>query len=51
MRKCLNGPGKLTWDNAGKMQKNGHRPISAYKLRVLMKSVEKAQRISLANVM
>lgn len=47
----FNGPGKLAWDNAGKMQKNGHRPISAFKLRGLMESVEKAQRISLANVM
>lgn len=47
----FNGPGKLAWDNAGKMQKTGHRPISAFKLRALMESVEKAQRISQANVM
>ncbi len=47
----FNGPGKLAWDNAGKMQKTGHRPISAFKLRGLMESVEKAQRISQANVM
>ena len=34
-----NGPGKAAWDNAGKMQKNGQRPISLSKLRNLMGSV------------
>ena len=34
-----NGPGKTVWDNAGKMQKNGQRPISLSKLRNLMESV------------
>ena len=33
-----NGPGKAAWDNAGKMQKNGQRPISLSKLRSLMGS-------------
>ena len=36
-----NGPGKPVWDNAGKMQKNGQRPISLRKLRYLMNSVDK----------
>ena len=36
-----NGPGKPVWDSAGKMQKNGQRPISLNKLRILMNSVEK----------
>lgn len=36
-----NGPGKLVWDNVGKMQKNGQRPIAINKLRILMNSVEK----------
>lgn len=36
-----NGPGKPVWDNAGKMQKNGQRPISLNKLRILMNSVQK----------
>ena len=36
-----NGSGKKVWDNAGKMQKNGQRPISLAKLRRLMCSVEK----------
>ena len=35
-----NGPGKPVWNNAGKMQKNGQRPISLSKLRNLMVSVE-----------
>ncbi|TGE31484.1 hypothetical protein [Desulfosporosinus sp. Sb-LF] len=42
----FNGPGRLAWDNAGKMQKNGHRPISAFKLRGLMESVEEGQCIA-----
>lgn len=44
-----NGPGKTVWDNAGKMQKNGQRPISLSKLRNLMDSVDikdKLARIS-----
>ena len=36
-----NGPGKLVWENAGKMQKNGQRPISLSKLRCLMNSVDR----------
>ena len=36
-----NGPGKPVWDNAGKMQKNGQRPISLSKLRCLMNSVDR----------
>ena len=35
-----NGPGEPVWDNAGKMQKNGQRPISLSKLRSLMSSVD-----------
>lgn len=35
-----NGPGRAAWDNAGKMQKNGQRPISLSKLRNLMGSVD-----------
>lgn len=43
-----NGPGRAAWDNAGKMQKNGQRPISQSKLRNLMGSVninDKIERI------
>ena len=35
-----NGPGKLVWDNAGKLQKNGQRPISLNKLKKLMTSIQ-----------
>jgi hypothetical protein len=41
-----NGPGVLIWDNAGKMQKNGQRPISLSKLKNLMNFVGKDERIS-----
>lgn len=41
-----NGPGKPVWDNAGKMQKNGQRPISLSKLRSLMNSVETKDMIA-----
>ena len=41
-----NGPGKAAWDNAGKMQKNGQRPISLSKLRNLMGSVDVNDKIA-----
>ena len=41
-----NGPGKAAWDNAGKMQKNGQRPISLSKLRNLMGSVNITDKIA-----
>ena len=41
-----NGTGKPVWDNAGKMQKNGQRPISLSKLKRLMNSVEKRDMIT-----
>ena len=40
-----NGPGKFAWDNAGKMQKNGQRPISIHKLKCLMESVKDSDKI------
>ena len=40
-----NGPGKYVWDNAGKMQKNGQRPISIHKLKNLMETVEDSDKI------
>ncbi len=40
-----NGPGSLAWQAAGKMQKNGQRPVSLTKLRKLMGSVGVADRI------
>ena len=41
-----NGPGKPVWDNAGKTQKNGQRPISLSKLRSLMNSMETTDTIA-----
>lgn len=40
-----NGSGKLVWDNAGKMQKNGQRPISLSKLKNLSNSVDEKDKI------
>ena len=40
-----NGPGRLVWENAGKLQKNGQRPISVAKLKSLMKTVLDSHRI------
>ena len=41
-----NGPGKTAWESAGKMQKNGQRPISLSKLRNLMGSVDAKDKIA-----
>lgn len=41
-----NGPGRLAWDNAGKMQKNGQRPISISRLTQLNKSVSNTDVIA-----
>ena len=44
-----NGPGKLAWDEAGRMQSNGQCPISLAKLRVLMEDVPEEYRLPKAN--
>jgi hypothetical protein len=41
----FNGPGKLAWDNAGKMQSNGQRPISLQKLHKLNQSLDPDTRL------
>ncbi|QJT80873.1 hypothetical protein [Kosakonia sp. MUSA4] len=43
----FNGPGKLAWNAAGKMQKNGQRPISTRKLKILAENIAIADRISI----
>lgn len=43
-----NGLGKLAWDSAGKMQKNGQRPISLSRLRSLMGAVDEKNTIARA---
>ena len=45
-REIYNGPGKPAWDNAGKLQKNGQRPISLSKLVGLMASANTADMIT-----
>jgi hypothetical protein len=40
-----NGPGAPAWNNAGKMQKNGQRPITLSKLSKLMASIESKDKI------
>jgi hypothetical protein len=39
------GPGELAWENAGKKQRNGQRPISLTKLVELMESVPERDRL------
>ncbi len=40
-----NGPGPLAWERAGKMQRNGQRPISVSVLEELMQSVPEKDRL------
>lgn len=40
-----NGPGKLVWEHCGKMQKDGQRPISLAKLRILQVEVPDSTRL------
>ena len=44
-REVYNGPGELAWENAGKMQKNGQRPVSVSKLAQLMENVSEEDRL------
>ena len=37
-----NGPGDLAWSNAGKIQKNGQRPISIAKLKAIMDTLSQS---------
>lgn len=41
-----NGNGARVWNNSGKMQKNGQRPISIAKLKSLMKCVADDEKIN-----
>ena len=42
-----NGSGSRVWNNAGKMQKNGQRPVSVAKLKMLMENVQENEKIGL----
>ena len=39
VEEVFNGPGDLAWNAAGKMQKNGQRPLSVSRLRSMMGDV------------
>ena len=49
VRVIYNGPGDLAWQAAGKMQKNGQRPISLAKLSALDNSVSPGAKLSMIN--
>jgi|SRR6056297_1120027 len=41
----FNGPGVIAWAGAGKMQKNGQRPISLSKLALLSDEIAESDRL------
>lgn len=47
LKTVFNGPGAPAWNAAGKMQKNGQRPISVSRLAQLMEDVSEPQRLPL----
>lgn len=49
MRVVYNGPGDLAWHAAGKMQKNGQRPIGLTKLAALMVEVASSAQLPMVN--
>ena len=44
-KEIYNGPGKLAWNHAGKLQKNGQRQITLSKLHDLMLQVDSSMKI------
>ncbi len=42
---AYNGPGQIAWEAAGRMQKNGQRPIGLSKLEELMEGVPERSRL------
>lgn len=45
LSEVYNGPGKAVWDACGKTAKNGQRPISLAKLRILSAAVAGKDKI------
>jgi len=43
----FNGPGASAWNAAGKMQKNGQRPVSLARLSILAKAIPENDRLPL----
>ncbi|MHC4705518.1 MAG: DUF6998 domain-containing protein [Planctomycetota bacterium] len=48
-RELYNGPGRYVWEQCGKMQKNGQRPISLSKINKLQLHVTEIERVSPRN--
>jgi hypothetical protein len=46
MEEVYNGRGWRAWEAAGRMQKNGQRPVSITRLRLLMDDVPSSERIA-----
>lgn len=46
----FNGPGQVAWSAAGKMQKNGQRPISVTKLRALMGDIRSTDQLPIRHI-
>ena len=44
-RVVYNGPGKPAWERAGKIQKNGQRPISLAALKTLMLEIDSGDQL------
>ena len=44
-REAYNGPGRPVWEQCGKMQKNGQRPISISKLTTISKVITPDERL------
>ena len=51
VKQAFNGPGRLAWENAGKMQKNGQRGISLSTLAKLMERVPQELRLPTVTAM
>ncbi len=48
-KEIFNWPGVIAWEHAGKMQKNGQRPITTAKLMRLMDSVPEQLKLPIVN--
>lgn len=44
-REVYNGPGRTVWEQCGKMQKNGQRPISVAKLTQLQRGIPRSEKL------
>ena len=44
-REIFNGPGDIAWSASGKLLKNGQRPITIYRLNILMNDIDESMRL------